>query len=300
MVPVFRELDALRDDVFKLLRSPDPAQARDLYLLAGITCGLLAHASDDLGYIGAAHVQACAALVCADKADHPTLAAWVLGVRALQSEWSGRPGESLRFVAQARAQVVRERVPSTVSVWLAAIEARAHARRGDRDRALDALKVAADDRSRLTDSREDRNEFDAVGGILTFTKAKQHYYAGTTYRRVGEFDAAQANARAAISAYATGPAEQRSYGDEAIAWIDLSIARASGDHADLDGSAEALATVREQSPDRRLPMLLAPLEDLTTALSASRIRDARQAVEMRTSIRELVASCQRPAAEVEA
>jgi hypothetical protein len=102
----------------------------------------------------------------------------------------------------------------------------------------------------------------------------------------------------AISAYATGPAEQRSYGDEAIAWIDVSIARASGDPPDLDGSAEALAAIRKQPPDRHLPTLLGPLEDLTTALSAPGIRDARLAVEMRKSIRELVASCQRPIAEV--
>ncbi len=113
MVPVFRELEALRDDVFELLVSPDPAQAQDLYLLAGTTCGLLAHASGNLGHLGAAHVQACTALVCARKADHPTLAAWVLGVRALQSEWSGNPGAALRFVAEAEAQVVREREPST-------------------------------------------------------------------------------------------------------------------------------------------------------------------------------------------
>ena len=90
MVPVFRELESMRDDVFNLLAAPDPAQARDLYLLAGTTCGLLAHALDNLGHLGAAQAQACTALICARKAAHPTLAGWVLGVRALQSEWSAK------------------------------------------------------------------------------------------------------------------------------------------------------------------------------------------------------------------
>src|SRR5205814_4177600 len=103
MVPVFRDLESLRDDMFELLASPDPAQARDLYLLAGTTCGLLAHASGNLGHLGAAQVQACTALICARKAQHPTLAAWALGVRALQAEWSGSAADGLRFAGEARA-----------------------------------------------------------------------------------------------------------------------------------------------------------------------------------------------------
>lgn len=298
MVPVFRELESMRDDVFGLLAAPDPAQARDLYLLAGTTCGLLAHASGNLGHLDAAQVQACTALICARKAQHPTLAAWVLGVRALQSEWSGSPADGLRFAAEARTESAKERVPSTVAAWLGAIEARAHARLGDRPKALDALNRVAYERGRVIEHVGEENEFDRIGGILTFGEAKQHYYAGTTYRRIGEFQAAATNSLAAITAYAAGPIEQRSYGDEVIAWADLAIARASGERLDLDGAAEAFRAIEEQPTDRWLPTLLGPLRDLNTALSTSRVRDAARAVAMRRSITEMIASCQRPAAEV--
>ncbi len=299
MVPVFRELESMRDEVFELLASPDPAQARDLYLLAGTTCGLLAHASGNLGHLGAAHVQACTALICARKAEHPTLAAWVLGVRALQFEWTGNPSNALTFVAEAEAHVVREQVPSTVAVWLAAIEARAHARMGgNRDGAVAALTRAARHRERIAGPASEPNEFDRTGGILTFTEAKQLYYAGTTYRRIGDYASAASKAEAAIAAYEAGPIEQRSYGDEAIARVDLAIARASGEKADLDGAADALRVIEEQTPERRLPTLVGPLHDLHTALSVPQVRDARRAIAMRSSISEMIVACQRPQTEV--
>lgn len=298
MVPVFRELQSLRDEVFELLVSPDPAQASDLYLLAGTTCGLLAHASGNLGHLGAAHVQACTALVCARKADHPTLAAWVLGVRALQSEWSGNPGAALTFVTEAQTHVVREQQPSTVAAWVAAIEARAHARMGgNRAGALAALDRAARHRGRVAEASGGPNEFDRIGGILTFTQAKQLYYAGTTYRRIGDYASAASNARAAIATYEAGPMEQRSYGDESIAWVDLAIAHSSGEAADLDGAAEALRTIEQQPRERQLPTLVGPLTDLRAVLLTPAIRDARRAITMRGSISEMIACCQRPQVE---
>jgi hypothetical protein len=293
MAPIFQELEAMREHVVGLLTSPDPAQAQDLYLLAGTVCGLLAHASGNLGYVGAAQVQACTALVCARKAGNPTLGAWVMGVRALQAEWSGNPAVSLKFVAEAAQVGTGEQIPSTVPVWLAAIEARAHARLGNRAKALDALNSADRHRDRVAEEPHRRNAFDDIGGILTFTQAKQHYYAGTTYRRIGDFEAAASNAQLAISAYAAGPAQQRSYGDEAIAWADLAIARASGQIVDLDGAAQALRVLEELPDDRRLPTLVGPLRDLDATLASPRIRQAKSAVAMRSSISEMISSCHR-------
>jgi hypothetical protein len=299
MVPVFRELEQLRDEVFELLVSPDPAQARDLYLLAGTTCGILAHASGNLGQLAAAQIQTCTALVCAKRADQPTLAAWVLGVRALQSEWSGNPASALKFVAEAETHLEREREPGTVPVWLASIEARAHARTGaSRAPALSALSRAAHRRERVADSIAGLNGLDRIGGILCFTEAKQLYYAGTTYRRIGDYTAAAASAQAAIAAYEAGPIEQRSYGDESIARVDLAIARASGGKPDLDGAADALRVIEDQPLGRRLPTLAGPLNDLRAVLLTPEVRDARQAIAMRSSISDMISTCQRPMAEV--
>jgi hypothetical protein len=295
MVPVFRDLVSLRDDIFEMLAAPDPTQARDLYLLGGTACGLLAHASGNFGNVRAAQVQASTALICARKAEHPTLAAWVLGVQALQSEWTGHADRSLQLVAEAQTYATHERIPSTVPVWLAAIAARAHARRGHHDSAVAALREADDNRCRVPALPSDRNEFDSLGGILTFAEAKQHYYAGTTRRRIGDFEQAEVEARAAISTYSSGPVDQRSYGDESIAWVDIAIARASGQKQDLDGAWEALAVIERQPADNCLPTLLGPLEDLLAALSKPAVRDQRRAVEMRDAIREISAWCRRPA-----
>jgi len=293
MAPIFQDLEAMREHVFELLASPDPAQAPNLYLLAGTVCGLLAHASGNLGYVGAAQVQACTALVCARKAGNSTLGAWVLGVRALQAEWSCNPSISLKLIAQAAKVGTGEQVPSTVPVWLAAIEARAHGRSGNRAKALDALNSADRHRDRIADEPDHRNGFDDIGGILTFTQAKQYYYAGTTYRRIGDFEAAASNAQRAISAYAAGPAHQRSYGDEAIAWADLAIARASGQNVDLDGAAQALRVIEALPDDRRLPTLIGPLRDLDATLTSPRIHQAQSAIAMRDSIGEMISSCHR-------
>jgi hypothetical protein len=61
-LPLFGELIRVRNRVYWLLdRTRNPAQQRDLYLVAGQSCGLLASASFDLGYPHAAAQQARAA-----------------------------------------------------------------------------------------------------------------------------------------------------------------------------------------------------------------------------------------------
>jgi transcriptional regulator with XRE-family HTH domain len=300
MVPIFLELKSLRDELFGMLRAPDAAQARDLYLLAGITCGLLAHASGNFGDLRAANVQALTAMICATKADHPTLAAWILGVRALQCEWGGDPEESLRFVGRAYEQTRREHRPSTVAPWLDAIEARAQARLGRGADAVRAIERAIDGRGRLPITPGNRNEFDEIGGILTFPDAKQLFYAGTAYRRVGQMDAARDCASSAIAAYVDGPIEERSYGDEAIARVDLAIARAGGQKPDLDGAAEALENLADLPPDMRLPTLLGPLADLSAAISAPKFARARIARDLRDGIGRIVSTCQSNTAEIRA
>src|SRR3712207_5888033 len=53
--------------------------------------------------------------------------------------------------------------------------------------------------------------------------------------------------------YEAGPAEHRSYGDEALARVDLTTARPTLD--DLDGALEALPPVLALPPERRIEQL---------------------------------------------
>jgi hypothetical protein len=291
MVPVFCELQELRDDLFTRLRQPDPGQARDLYLLAGVVCGMLAHASGNLGDLRAAHLQACTALVCARHAGHPTLAAWVLGVRALQHEWNGRPEETLKLTAQAHSELTREHKASTVGIWVHAIEARASARLGRTAAATHAIRRADEGRARLP-SPEHWNDLDRLGGILSFPEAKQLYYAGSAHRRVGQMVEAQASSAAAIEVYMTGPADQRSYGDEAIARIDLAVARAGGESPDLEAAAHDFHALVSMPSCLCLPTMMGPLRDLEMALAAPKVRSSQLAIELREAVQVILRNCE--------
>src|SRR5258708_1709360 len=79
-----------QDLVFALLESRQrPEHLRQLYFLGGVTGGLLAKASHDLGNPHAALTQARTAFMCADNADHHGLRAWVRGLQSLVSYWAG-------------------------------------------------------------------------------------------------------------------------------------------------------------------------------------------------------------------
>jgi hypothetical protein len=72
-----------QDHAFELLEGRQrPAQTRDLYLIAGIACGLMAEASHDLGASHDAMTQARAGYVCADNADHDGLRARIRGLQS--------------------------------------------------------------------------------------------------------------------------------------------------------------------------------------------------------------------------
>ncbi len=74
--PIFVELRALRNRAFELLEGRQyPEQSRELYLVAGVLCGVLANASFDLGWLSAAETQARTAFLCAELAGNNALRA---------------------------------------------------------------------------------------------------------------------------------------------------------------------------------------------------------------------------------
>jgi len=273
--PVFMELAALRDDVLDLLETPDPARAADLYVIAGTTCAMLAHASGNLGFLDEAAVHAHTALICGRRVGHRHLTAWALGVRALQAEWHGRPNEALEHLARIG--------PEVPYGWLAAIEARAQASRGRAGEALAALERV--ERTRPNGS------LDAIGGIFAFPEPKRLFYSASALRRLGRLPDAESTALAAIREYESGPRDQRSYGDEALAWLEVAIARAG--RAELDGAAEAVERVGDLPPERLVVPLLRPLDDLRTSVSAVRLRSAAPTTRILRAVDALTTSTRR-------
>ncbi|MGH3792425.1 MAG: hypothetical protein ACRDQ9_16855 [Pseudonocardiaceae bacterium] len=261
-MPLFRDLVGLRSLAFGLLTTgrQHPQQARELFFLAGTSCLLLAHASQNLGDSASAMVQLRAALTCAEQADHHGLRAWAHGTAALIAEWT-----YLHRRAIESAQRGQQFTPTAESrVRLASLEARAAARTGDRALTLDALDRAECAR----DSAAGPDQLGEFGGLLSFPVSKQHCYAGSAHMLLGDADQAQQNCLLAIAMYEAGPAEQRSYGDEALARVDVTTAHLT--LGDLDGAREALRPVFELAPERRIEQLAVGLGRVRSALRAPR------------------------------
>jgi tetratricopeptide (TPR) repeat protein len=276
LTTLLQDLIVVRDVLFGLLQKRQaPRHSRDLYLLAGTSCALLANASHNVGDLRAALVQVRAAFTCADLAGHNGLRAWSRGTAAVITEWSLRPAKAVELAAQgavfASSHESRAR--------LAAIEARAAARTADHARALAAvrrLQDVADDHS------ETHDDVTALGGVLSFPLAKQQFYLGSTYGLLGDHDAAERHALAAIEAYEAGPSTDRSYGDEALARVDLANARLAVH--DVGGAQDALAPVLSLPRDRRIRQLDAAIGRTRAILEQPPLARARAGQELLVSI----------------
>lgn len=246
LFPLFGDLTSLRDGIFSLLKGRQrPRQTRELFLLAGVTCLLLSHASQNLGAPGPAMTQVRTAWTCAEQADHTGLRAWVRGTAALIAEWSPQNRMALKLTEHGAALA-----PAGESrIRIAAIEARTAARIGDRERALAAVE-------RMGRAREEEPEHDEVeqfGGLLSFPVAKQEYYLGGTYTLLGHYNEAERHASKAVEHYITGPSEERSYGDEALALVDIATARLA--EGDVSGAAQRLRPILALPPELRIQQI---------------------------------------------
>lgn len=247
---------------FELLEGRQrPEQARDLYLLAGVACGLMAKASHDLGAPHDAMTQARAAYTAADNAGHDGLRAWTRGLQALIAYWAGRLSESVSYAQRGAEAAARSR--GTSAVWLAASEARALAARGDAEGAQRAVQRAAQVRESASG-----DELDELGGVCTFTRPRELYYAADALAWTGAASADDTAKLAveALDGYATAPVQDRAYGDQAGARCALASARVA--RGDIDGADDALAPVLELPSEQRINGIVASVERVRRGLAA--------------------------------
>ncbi|MEU3172934.1 hypothetical protein ABZ657_13415, partial [Streptomyces sp. NPDC007000] len=232
------DLLRVRDRAGALLRGRQPpSRTRDLYLVAGSVCAMLANVDMDYGRSTAAQAQARAAWACAKAAGDPDLLAVIKGIQSSIAYWDGRPAEAARLAAAG----LRHPAKGTAGVYLASLEARARGQLGDRFGAQAALEHA----SRL----RERCGTDPIGGVFGFPQAKQHLYAASAQVWLYEPDAAEQEATASLLCY-QDPATTHSYGDEAGARLDLVVARLQGGR--LDGAVDALRPVLDLPPHLRV------------------------------------------------
>jgi transcriptional regulator with XRE-family HTH domain len=286
---VFADLKQTRDEIFTLLdQGQRPDDARELNFLGGVTCLVLAHASQNAGNERAALGQLRAAWKLADVANNDSLRAWTRGTAALINEWSLHQSSAVDLAARG------SQFPSSSEsrLRLAAIEARSAARRGDKARARQAL-------ARLHDAQDKQDEPDDIvqfGGLLSFPRAKQQYYLGGIYTLLGDHDAAEVHAQSAITAYETGLPAERSYGDETLARLDIVNVRLA--RHDLDGAAEAATPVLELRTDLVIRQFELPIARTRELLAEARFAETTIGRELQDGFRHFQAQIRAAGSEL--
>jgi hypothetical protein len=282
------DIVSLQDIVFSLLEGRQrPSESRGLYVIGGLASGMLSKASHDLRDSGTAMTHARTALLCANNAEHTSLAAWVRGLQSLITYWAMRPREALEY-AQLGQQLPG--VTGSVTVWLSSLEARAWARLGNGAASRDAIARASEMREQLT-----RSDLDELGGICYFSRPRQLYYASDAGAAMpgqdesGLCEETEAFAVSAIAAYEEAPDMEKSFGDEAGSRTDLAIARARA--GDLEGAREAMQPVLDLPVSLRIHGVLTSVLDVhravTTQATGPLARDIQEEIE---------AYCRTPAA----
>ena len=267
---ILGQLVETQDLVFALLESRQrPEHLRQLYFLGGVTGGLLAKASHDLGNPHAALTQARTAFLCADNADHHGLRAWVRGLQSLVSYWAGNPHDSVRY-AQLGAGYA-EQANSTTSVWLPVSEARAWAALGNADATRAALERAENAWGTVVEG----DDLDEMGGLCTFGRNRQLYYAADALAWLpGERDTAERYSRQAVDAYTDQSHPEWAFGDAAGSHAAMAITRIA--NGELDGAADAIAPVLGLPTERRINGVVHSARRVHQALRQSgRADDAR-------------------------
>ena len=271
------DLVNLQEITYRLLESRQRlSAARDLNLVAALSTGLLAKASHDQGNPQAAITLSRAAYSAADDAGHDGLKAWVRGIQALTAYWAGWNTQAADYARDAQLPSLT----GTVTAWLPALEARAHAALGDRASAGEALTRAQAARERLEPS-----DLDRFGGLLTFSAAQHAYYRAEALVLVdpGAPEALRA-ADLAVASYTDPDAGHWAFGDEAGSRAHQAVARiATGD---LDGGLEAIEPVLALPPQQRTQGITVCVRRTGNALPAAGPGSPAVANHMRTALEE--------------
>jgi len=275
-LPVVLTTLRVRDRAFTLLdRRQHLHLSRQLYLVAGRVCGLLAWMSSDLGRHAEAETQARTGWLCAELAEHNGLRAWIRATQSKLAFWDGRIRQSARLAEDG----LRYGAPDTAPVLLAGLAARAWARLGQANDAHDALADAAEARERAGP--------DDVGGLYGCSLAQQSYLAGTTHLYLHEPDHALREAGRTVALYETGASQERFYGAETLALIDAASAHLQG--GELDGAAEKLRPVLALPSQQRLATFTQRLGDLRDTLRGSRYAGNAQSHQLQQQIHDFQA-----------
>lgn len=280
---VFSHARFLRDHAFALLDGRQRiAESRDLYFLAGATCGMLAEISEDLGNSQAAMTHARTGLLCAKEADHGPLTAWLLAEQSIITYRDDRPAQAVRYARQGQEHAT----DGSIRLKLLSVQARATGALTETAETRDALAQATAGRHQFT-----ADDLDGIGGILSFSAAKQHFYASDAYLGIGDSSAVIPNVEACVQGYQSGPADERAHDNESLARINQAAAHLlPGTDQDVEAASVAARAAMTIPPDLRIAEIDRQLRRLNRRLSTADLRTTPHARDLRESIEDFLST----------
>lgn len=282
--PLFVRTRELRDRAFALLAGQQrPSHARDLYAAAGWALTVLAWMSVDLGRPDAAEDHAQAAWLCAERAEHNGLRAWVRATQHTAAFWQDNFSQAADYAADGLQYAT-----GSAASFLTSAYALDLARCGQDEAAWEALRQAW----MVADSVEQTD--DELAGPFTCSFDRASGLWSDTQLTLGAAEAALEHADRAVAAFDAIPPGQRNWGSERM--VRLQKVRAHLALGQLDGAELALTPVLETAPEHRVRPLLVRMNDVYTAATttrhasepiAARIRSDVLAFQQAVTIREL-------------
>lgn len=245
--PLFARVVALRNRLFELLRGRQrPAQTRELYSAAGWTLTLLAWVSIDLGQPEAAETHLRAAQVCAEKADHDVLRAWIAATRHTAAFWRDDYGKAAQHAINGLQFAPSG---SGAALFLTSALALDLAKYGDRHRARELLAAARRQADGLG-----RTDVDGLAGPLACTPSRAGGFWADAQLALSEPQPALQLASQSIATFEAAPYGHRNHGSERM--VRCEQVKAYLALGEYDGAAQALGPVLETGAEHRVRPLV--------------------------------------------
>jgi transcriptional regulator with XRE-family HTH domain len=256
--PMLLDAVEMRGEVMRRLNSHDyrPRELPDLYMALARVQGVLAYAALDLGNPAAAMTHTEAGWACAERIDSNEMRAWVRGTQSLIARFEQRYDVAEKLVHDGLNYPVR----GTGRLRLLAGLAQCRANQGDSAGANEALDIAAVEREELTTT-------DEVEGLFGFTRAKQHYYAGSSLmwlQQESDLQRAASEAATAVQIWESETPATRSLDDEALAHIYSATARAR--LGDISAAEMSIQPILDMPADRRISWIIKRLRDFADSI----------------------------------
>ena len=276
--PLFLEMRRVRSRMYAALdRRLWPRDQTELYFqLAALSC-LMAAAASDLGYPQAGEELARAGWAYATAIDNRPLMAHLRLELAGIVFWD-RPRQS-RDLAQSGLEYLSDG-PNAAQLHLQ--YARAAARLGDATTARRAIASANEARE-----REYVDELLEIGGEFRFSRATQHYLAGSTVVEIPQAEAeAIAELERATELYTAGPEPGEDHSDHCRMAAQIDLATAKLRAGQLDAATVAAQPVLSLSPSMRIASLPRRFDRARAELARPRYQGSPEARELDEQIEE--------------